>query len=381
MAVIEFRLVSTRLSAQLLPVPDLMKPLHSIWLAALPLVFLSASCARLHRCESSNMKLHGITVTPNQAAKRVDILVDGQPFTSYIWPDTLKKPVLYPLRTASGTVVTRGFPLEPRAGERVDHPHHAGLWFNYENVNGVDFWNNSTAQPAATQAKMGTIVHKRIVKAESGVDKGELVTKSDWKMPDGKTILHETTEFIFRSAPGERIVDRIATLTALDTPVVFKDAKDGMLGLRVRRELEQPTTDSVVYVDGSGRPTTVKAMDNTGVSGLYRTSEGKTGDDAWGTRGRWTMLSGKVDQEDITLLLLDHPQNVGFPTYWHARGYGLFAANPLGEEAFSKGKEKLNFTLKPKESTTFRYRLVIFDSAATPDQAEAQYHDFVDEVK
>jgi len=125
----------------------------------------------------------------------------------------------------------------------------------------------------------------------------------------------------------------------------------------------------------------VKAMDNTGVTGLYRTSEGKAGDDAWGTRGRWTMLSGKVGPEDITLLLLDHPQNVGFPTYWHARGYGLFAANPLGEEAFSKGKEKLNFTLKPKGSTKFRYRLVIFDNAATPDQAEAQYRDFVDEVK
>jgi len=353
-----------------------MKPLCLLCAGVLPLFLFTACCTNVNK-----IKTNYVSLLPDEADKRVDILVDGQPFTSYIWPDTLKKPVLYPLRTASGTVVTRGYPMEPRAGERVDHPHHVGLWFNYENVDGVDFWNNSTAQPAATQAKMGTIVHKRIVKTTSGVGKGELVTKSDWKMPDGKTILHETTEFIFRSAPGVRTVDRIATLTALDTPVVFKDAKDGMLGLRVRRELEQPTTDSVVYVDSSGRPTTVKAMDNTGVTGLYRTSEGKAGDDAWGTRGRWTMLSGKVGPEDITLLLLDHPQNVGFPTYWHARGYGLFAANPLGEEAFSKGKEKLNFTLKPKGSTKFRYRLVIFDNAATPDQAEAQYRDFVDEVK
>jgi len=357
-----------------------MKPIHSIWLAALPLVLLSTSCVS-NRDPIFPMKSHGITVTPKEADKRVDVLVDGQPFTSYIWPDTLKKPVLYPLRTASGTVVTRGFPMEPRAGERVDHPHHVGLWFNYENVNGVDFWNNSTAQPAETQAKMGTIVFQHIVKATSGADKGELVTESDWHMPDGSTILHETTDFIFRTAPGIRIVDRIATLTALDTPVVFKDAKDGMLGLRVRRELEQPTTDSVVYVDGSGRPTTVKAMDNTGVSGLYRTSEGKTGDDAWGTRARWTMLSGKVGAEDITLLLLDHPQNVGFPAYWHARGYGLFGINPLGEEIFSKGKEKLNFTIQPKESATFRYRLVILDGTTTPSQAEDQYRKFVDEVK
>ena len=268
---------------------------------------------------------------PNQASNRVDVLVDGQPFTSYIWPDTLKKPVLYPLRTASGTMVTRGYPLEPRPGERTDHPHHVGLWFNYENVNGVDFWNNSTALSAEQQAKMGTIVHRRIVKTSNGANKGELEVEMDWLI-DGQPILRETTDFIFRASPGLRVVDRISTLTALDKPVVFKDAKDGMLGLRVRRELEQPSTEAATYTDASGRATTVKAMDTNGVTGLYRSSEGKTGDAVWSTRGRWTTLTGKVNQEDITLVLLDHPKNVGFPTYWHARGYGLFAANPLGRQ-------------------------------------------------
>jgi len=319
-----------------------------------------------------------VTVVPNEAARRVDVLVDGQPFTSYIWPDKLKVPALFPLRTASGTPITRGFPLEPRPGERVDHPHHVGLWFNYESVNGVDFWNNSTALPADQQAKMGTVMHRQILKTISGTNQGELEVATDWMMPDGQPILHETADFIFHTGPGLRAVDRISTLTALDKPVVFKDDKEGMLGLRVRRELEQPSNDSVTFTDASGRPTTVKAMDNTGVSGLYQTSEGKTGDAVWGTRGRWTMLSGKVNQEAITLLMLDHPRNAGFPTYWHARGYGLFAANPLGEEVFSKGKEKLNFTIQPKQSATFRYRLSILDSAATPDQVEAQYRRFVD---
>jgi hypothetical protein len=323
----------------------------------------------------------GVTVVSNVAAHRVDVLVDGQPFTSYIWPDTLKKPVLFPLRSASGTVVTRGFPLEPRPGERTDHPHHVGLWLNYENVNGVDFWNNSTAQSPEQQAKMGTIMHRRILKASSGVDRGELKVEMDWIMPDGQPILHETADFIFRADARARIVDRISTLTALDKPVVFKDAKDGMLGLRVRRELEQPSTEAATYTDASGRPTTVKAMDTNGVTGLYRSSEGKTGDAVWSTRGRWTMLSGKVNQEDITLLMLDNPKNIGFPTYWHARGYGLFAANPLGQGVFSNGKEKLNFTIQPKQSVTFRYRLSILNGAATPDQAEVQYRQFVGEVK
>jgi hypothetical protein len=322
----------------------------------------------------------GVTVVPNEAARRVDVLVDGQPFTSYIWPDTLKKPVLFPLRTASGTIITRGYPLEPRPGERTDHPHHVGLWLNYESVNGVDFWNNSTAQSPEQQAKMGTIVHRRIVKTSSGANQGELVVEMDWLI-EGQPVLRETANFIFHASPGSRVVDRISTLTALEKPVVFKDVKDGFLGLRVRRELEQPSTDAVTYTDASGKPTTVKSMDTNGVTGLYRSSEGKTGDAVWSTRGRWTTLTGKVKQEDITLVILDHPKNAGFPTYWHARGYGLFAANPLGQAVFSNGKENLNLTLQPKESATFRYRVGILDSAATPEQVEAQYRQFVDEVK
>src|SRR6188508_1572749 len=110
----------------------------------------------------------GVQVTVKEAERRVDVTVDGQPFTSYVWPTSLKKPVLYPIRTAKGTLVTRGFPLDPRPGERVDHPHHVGLWFNYGDVNGFDFWNNSEAIPAADRPKMGTILHRDVTKAAGG---------------------------------------------------------------------------------------------------------------------------------------------------------------------------------------------------------------------
>jgi hypothetical protein len=323
----------------------------------------------------------GVRVVKNEAARRVDIFIDGQSFTSYVWSEKLKVPVLYPLRTAQGTIVTRGFPLDPRPGERVDHPHHVGLWLNYGNVNGVDFWNNSISLPPEQQQKMGTVVHRRITGASNGKEHGELVVEMDWVMPDGQPILRENTTFVFHSGPNLRAVDRSTTLTALTQRVVFADNKEGMLGLRVRRELEQPSNEPLVFTDSAGRPTTVKVLDNTGVTGLYRSSEGKTGDAVWGTRARWTMLAGKVNQESITLVILDHPQNTGFPTYWHARGYGLFAANPLGQEVFSNGTEKLNFTLGPKQSVTFRYRLLIFSELVTPDHVESQYRRFVSEVK
>jgi hypothetical protein len=318
-----------------------------------------------------------ISVTVNEQAHRVDISIDGQPFTSYIWPTTLKKPVLYPLRTAKGTIVTRGFPIEQRPGERVDHPHHVGLWFNYENVNGIDFWNNSDAIKPENAPKMGTIVHRSIVSSKGGSEQGELDVESDWVTFDKKVLLQEHTHFVFRGGPGFRSVDRITTLRALDTKVDFKDEKDGVLGLRVVRALEIPSDKPEVYTDASGRVTTVAKLDNTGVNGTYLTSEGKKGDAAWGTRGRWCNLSGLVGEEPVTITILDHPANPGFPTYWHARGYGLFAANPLGQKTFSNGKEGLNFSLAPHASATFRYRILISSAIATPEATEAAYKDFV----
>jgi methane monooxygenase PmoA-like len=321
----------------------------------------------------------GVTVTPNEAARRVDVAIGGRPFTSYIWPERVKKPVLDPIRSAKGTPVTRGWPLNPRAGERVDHPHHVGLWFTYESVNGVDFWNNSDALKPGDAAKMGTILHRRIVSAASGGDRGELVTDMDWVLPGGRTLLRERAQFFFSGDATSRTIERIATLTALDERVVFADAKDGMLGMRVARQLEQPSSEPLVFTDIAGRVTNVPAMDNTGISGEYTSSEGKKGDAVWSTRGRWTMLTGAIGGEAVTLAMIDHPKNPGFPTYWHARGYGLFAANPLGQNVFSDGRETLNFTLEPHASATFRYRVVVIEGKAPAPRIEREFEAFAAE--
>jgi hypothetical protein len=321
----------------------------------------------------TEVKAPRIQVVPDEAARRVDVLIDGKPFTSYIYPTTLKKPSLFPLRSASGTIVTRGYPLEPRKGERVDHPHHVGLWLNHGDVNGLDFWNNSEGVSAAQAPKMGTILHRRVVDAKGGADAGELTVETEWVKPDGTPLLREQTRFVFRGTADSRSIDRITTLTALAERVVFKDNKEGFIGMRVARGLEQPDQKAETFTDASGKPAATKVVDNTGVSGEYVSSEGLKGDAVWGTRGRWTLLAGSVEGEPVTLALLDHPSNPGFPTYWHARGYGLFAANPLGESVFSQGKKQLNLTLEPRQSTTFRYRVLILSGKVPPSGIEKEY--------
>ncbi|HSD29791.1 MAG TPA: DUF6807 family protein, partial [Vicinamibacteria bacterium] len=169
---------------------------------------------------------------------------------------------------------------------------------------------------------------------------------SDWVMPDGSTVLKETTRFVFAGGEGRRSVDRVTTLAAASGRVVFKDNKEGVFAVRVARALEEPSKRPEVFTDASGKPTAVPVLDNAGVNGVYTSSEGVTGGAVWGTRGRWLALSGRVDGEDVVLLMLDHPKNPGYPTHWHARGYGLFSANPLGASVFSEGKERLDQTIE-----------------------------------
>ena len=320
----------------------------------------------------------GVRLVRDDAKQRVEVFVDGQPFTAYIYPPAGKKPVLYPIRTAKGTLVTRGFPFEPRPGERVDHPHHIGLWFNYGDVNGTDFWNNSDAVKPEERPKFGTIVHKAITAVRSGADKGELEVDMDWVLADGTgpVVLKEHTLFVFRGGPAWRSIDRITRLEAVGARVALTDNKEGMLGLRVARQLEIPSKKPEVFTDAAGRRTAVPTLNNEGVNGDYLTSEGKRGDEAWGTRGRWCTLSAKIGDEPVAIAILDHPGNPGHPTYWHARGYGLFAANNLGQKALSNGKEELNFALEPGRSVTFRHRILILSQPAGAERAEAAFKEF-----
>jgi hypothetical protein len=321
-----------------------------------------------------------VDVQPRVAERRVDVTVDGKPFTSYAWPERVAKPVLYPIRTARGTIVTRGFPLDPRPGERVDHPHQVGFWLNFGDVDGVDFWGNSEAIPPAERAKMGTIRHREIVASRGGPGKGELEVRADWVVPGPKVALEEQTRFVFRADAASRAIDRLATLTAKGGKVTFRDTKEGMLGLRVARALEQPADRPEVFTDASGKPTAVPVLDNTGVTGLYTSSEGLKGDAVWGTRARWMALSGRVGGEDVVLLMLDHPKNPGYPTYWHARGYGLFAANPFGPKAFSNGKEgERPYSLDAGASAVFRHRLLVLSGPFSAEKAEAAWKEFAAE--
>lgn len=302
-------------------------------------------------------KAQQVQIKHDAAKQKATISINGKLFTEFNYPDSLEKPFLYPILASNGKTITRGFPLNPQPNDPVDHPHHIGLWMNYERVNGLDFWNNSYAIAADKKSHYGWVRTRKIGAIKSGT-KGQLSYEADWHNQAQTVLLKEATSFEFSGTEQQRIIDRTTTLTAEET-VLFADIKDGFLGLRVAHELELPVLESKKYTDASGIVTVVKATKDSSVTGNYLASNGKQGDAVWATRADWCMLYGKQGADSTSIVIIDHPSNPGYPTYWHARNYGLFAANPLGQKIFSNGKEALNLKLEKGQSVTFKYRIVI----------------------
>ena len=294
---------------------------------------------------------------------KINIFIGEKLFTSFLYPDSLEKPVLFPVHAANGTIVTRGFPLATQPNDPNDHPHHTGIWFNFENVNGLDFWNNSYAIPEEKKHLYGWIKTDRILQTSGGT-KGILSYHANWTNQDNDVLVEETTRFEFSGTAHQRIIDRITTLKA-STDLLFADAKDGLLGIRLAHALQMPTDKDQKFTDDKGNETIVKGGTDIIAAGNYISSEGRQGDSVWSTRGRWCKVYGKMGRDSISVAIVDHPANPNYPTFWHARGYGLFAANPLGEKIFTNGRSVKNLSLKKGETVSFRYRIIINDGKNT----------------
>jgi hypothetical protein len=239
------------------------------------------------------------------AQQKVEVWMGGKLFTAYIYPDNMEKQSLYPIATASGKWITRGYPLDPRPFERTDHPHHVGLWFNFGNVNGLDFWNNSFAIKPEDKPKYGTVKFRKIVSENPA--KGILVTSSDWMDHAGKVLLNEQATFIFEGEENLRSIERITRLTARQT-VTFEENKEGLIGLRVDRAFEEPSQKPEQFLDAKGNVTQVPIMNNEGVNGVYRNAEGIKGGDVWSKRSPWVALRAEKEGEVITIAIMDHPK-------------------------------------------------------------------------
>ena len=293
---------------------------------------------------------------------RIDVLIGGQPFTSYFFGAESPKPYLHPLRSAQGTIVTRGFPMRKDIpGESTDHPHHRGLFFAHGDINGIDLWAEEELGSKTKETVKGVkytsealpygrTVLRKLEEIRGGPESGTIRALFNLVGPDGKVVAQEDQDFTFRGDASTRVIDCGFMIHATNGPVKMEDTKEGTFAIRVVRALQEP-------------------------DGYMLNSEGAVGEkQVWGKRANWVDNSGTVAGEKLGLAIFDHPSNPQHPTYWHARGYGLFAANPFGERDFYNDKTRDGSITIPAGGTlVLRYRVLIHPGDAREAEVAEAY--------
>lgn len=279
-------------------------------------------------------------ITYTESKDRLRVEIGGELFTEYRTDRIV--PCLFPVMSASGSGLTRNFPFEDSIpGEEHDHPHHVSVWFTHGLVNGVDFW-------AQHLDRKGRIVHQSFGPRTTATNSADGLTTHtatfsvnlSWE--EGETVhLNESRTYTITARGNTRLIEMKSVLTGVDGDVTFGDTKEGTAAVRVAPTLR--TKGEVA-------------------KGSILNSNGERNAAAWGKRASWVTYSGPdASGKPAVIAMFDHPSNLRHPTWWHARDYGLLAANPFGQHDFEGKSDKHlgDHVLKSGDSLTFRY-LILF---------------------
>jgi hypothetical protein len=309
--------------------------------------------------------------TVQEVSDGIEIRLDGNLLTKYVTRDAAtNKPYFHPLIGPTGAEMTRAYPMRDVPGEKQDHPHHRSMWFGHQFIDASDTWHEEAtlrerakgddAKFAQLRPSLGATVHRETRRAVAETDRAVLETTSEYQDAAGKLLLRDLRTFVFRVAPdGARLIDVTLAFTGADAPVTLKDAKDAGFSLRVAHAMS------------------VEA----GKGGRIVTSTGATDAKAWGQRAPWCDFHGPVTDggEILGIAVLNHPSSFRFPTPWHARAYGLFTANPFGLNTVAGEDTDGSVVLKPGESITLRYRVILHQGDAETARIAAAYEAYAGE--
>ena len=280
-------------------------------------------------------------VAVENAEDGATVTIDGKPFATYVI-NSGHQPVIWPILGPGGQAMTRQYPLgKLQPGEEDDHPHHRSLWFNHGLVNGTDFWK----EPEEGKPQ-GHIVHREFAQLESG-DTARIVAKNDW-MSDGKKVAEDVRTIEFGADEFGRWIDFAVEFLASEGDVVLGDTKEGSFGVRVPGTMD------------------VEAK----LGGRILNSRGQTDEGAWGRAAEWVDYRGPVEGKPAGVAIFDMPDSFRHPAKWHVRTYGLFAANPFGQEEFPQSDDPVQGDSILAKGTTrrFHYRVLFYEGEKSAEE-------------
>jgi hypothetical protein len=338
---------------------------------------------------AANLMAGQVKVELVKGENKIDVMIAGELFTSYLFGDDMPKPLLVPVRTPSGIEVNRRYPLTEIDGGSTDHEHHVGIFFAVDHVNGINFWKNAKVSPQ--------IKHIKISEMEGGAGMGKILAVSHWVDESKQVLLEEkrTMLFIAGEHGNEYSIDLSIDLTAKCSRVQFEDIEEGMFAIRVSDYLREDVSRASSQRFEGGTPSTLtpqlgKPLPNESIAGTgrYFSSNGDvTAKNIWGKRARWVALEGVRQGKVVGVAILNHPAGINYPTYWHVRNYGLFSANPLGQGDFQRQRPKkyrknkvipLHLTLEEGETAHFRFLVIVYEGFRTNQQIEERFKKFVE---
>ena len=314
--------------------------LRSAWILCLCLCQISVTAAE---------------VTVQRVGNRFEITIDSQPFTSFHFGSDWPKPFLHPLRSPSGVVVTRGFPVEEVAGESRDHRWHRGLFFGHGDIQGIDFWREIGPEKTRFPLPIGSIVLRSLGPVQKLEDAAVVTAIFDLQAPGPRRLGSLRQRYRFHKLGTHNAIDASMTLTAdAGQSVRIGDTEEGTFAIRVAPGLRQDQ------------------------GAILKNAQGLLGtENIWGKASSWVDYSGRVGGEMVGIAIFDHPSNPKHPTHWHARGYGLFSANPFGEHDFYKDPSRDGgLTIPDGETLTLRYRVVVHQGDGASVDLESLYRSY-----
>ena len=305
----------------------------------------------------------GKPVSFTRKANTIQVAIGGQPFTTYYFDPAIAKAYLQPLRDAGGIVVTRGFPDGDTVPAGHEHdpslePHQRPMYFAHGNIDGYDFWGEEVFEKyygsEAGKSKYGRMVIRRVDEMQGGAQAGSIKATFDLVDRNRKPFAEETQEYTFVGDQDSRVIDCEFVIRANREAVKMGDTKEGTFAIRVAPELNAPSGHMVSSEGGEGEP------------------------QIWGKRANWVNYDGVINGQSLGIAIFDSPRSFRHPTYWHARGYGLFAANPFGLRFFTRdATQDGSYTIPPGQSLTFRYRVLIHEGDYKKASVAEKYRQYV----
>ena len=285
----------------------------------------------------------GVLIQPKDGKLRVEI--NGQFFSEYHYQE-VSRPFFYPVMGPDGLPMTRNWPMAQGEGEEHDHPHHKSFWYAHGEINGHDFWSESS--------QAGTTRHVAFLRISSGAKRGVIKTLNHLVAKDGTIVGSDIRTMTIHHRPeAERIIDFDIEVQASHGELVMGDTKEGSMALRLAPTMR---------------------LKGKVAKGHIVNSEGVEDGQTWGKRAKWVDYWGPVQGKQVGVAIFDHPSNPRHPTWWHVRDYGLFAANPFGVHHFErKEKGTGNLTIKSGDSLTWQYRFYFHRGNTEEGQVSHRY--------